>query len=94
MGDSVSSLYPACRLASRHPQHTTITYDVIRPIGSGSFTAHGWLTGYVNPSAILDFLSYELRAPERSPVTFMCKTRTTVFLEAEGNKDQTIEKYS
>ncbi|GFR86867.1 hypothetical protein ElyMa_004208800 [Elysia marginata] len=45
---------------------TTITYDVITPKGSVGFTADDWLAGPVSPSAILDFLRYELLPPKRA----------------------------
>ncbi|GFR97586.1 EF-hand domain-containing protein D1 [Elysia marginata] len=38
--------------------------------GSVSFTADDWLTGLFNPSAILDFLPYGLRPPERADNQF------------------------
>ncbi|GFS22249.1 epidermal growth factor-like protein 7 [Elysia marginata] len=45
---------------------STITYDVITPIGSVSLKADNWLASPVSPSAILVFLCYGLRPPERA----------------------------
>ncbi|GFR98211.1 hypothetical protein ElyMa_006344300 [Elysia marginata] len=45
---------------------TTITYDLITPVGSVGFTAGDWLTGPVSPSATLNLLRYGLRPPERA----------------------------
>ncbi|GFS09051.1 hypothetical protein ElyMa_003027900, partial [Elysia marginata] len=45
---------------------TTITYDVITPIGSECFTADDWLTGLARRSAILDSLRYGMSHPERA----------------------------
>ncbi|GFS20726.1 selenoprotein S [Elysia marginata] len=44
----------------------TITYDVMTPIGSVSFTADDWLASPVSLSAILDFLRYGLCFAERA----------------------------
>ncbi|GFR77885.1 hypothetical protein ElyMa_000519900 [Elysia marginata] len=70
------------------------TYDVITPIGTVAFTADDWLTGPVNPTAVLDFLPYELRPPERADTacSLVCwrphRLHFTVSLEKLKNSKQ------
>ncbi|GFS02972.1 hypothetical protein ElyMa_001136600 [Elysia marginata] len=64
---------------------TTITYNVVTPTDSVGFTKDDWLTSPVSPSAILDFLRYRLRPPERcrrqtkGSISHMVCTADTAF---------------